>query len=237
MLEERIGYRFRDRYLLECALTHTSFANEQKIQTLKDYERIEFLGDAVLEMISSEFLYRTYPGKKEGELTKLRASLVCEPALAYCARDLSLGSFIRLGRGEEASGGREKDSITSDVMEALIGAMYLDSGGIEKPRQFIMTFILSDLEDKQLFYDAKSILQERAQREGHDVRYEVLEESGPGHQKRFRVAAVIEGRRCGIGEGRSKSSRQPMRRWAVQGPENRTSADAGAGNRHEAQKE
>ena len=99
-LEERIGYRFRDRYLLDCALTHTSFANEQKIQTFKDYERIEFLGDAVLEMISSDFLYRTYPDKKEGELTKLRASPVCEPALAYCARDLSLGTFIRLGRGE-----------------------------------------------------------------------------------------------------------------------------------------
>ena len=178
-LEERIGYRFRDRYLLDCALTHTSFANEQKIQTFKDYERIEFLGDAVLEMISSDFLYRTYPDKKEGELTKLRASLVCEPALAYCARDLSLGTFIRLGRGEEASGGREKDSIISDVMEALIGAMYLDSGGIEEPRRFILTYILSDLEDKQLFYDAKSILQERTQQGGHTMQYELLEESGP----------------------------------------------------------
>ena len=217
LLEERIGYRFRDRYLLECALTHTSFANEQKIQTLKDYERIEFLGDAVLEMISSEFLYRTYPEKKEGELTKLRASLVCEPALAYCARDLSLGAFIRLGRGEEASGGREKDSIISDVMEALIGAMYLDSGGIDIPRQFIMSFILSDLDDKQLFYDAKSILQERAQRKGHDVRYEILEESGPGHQKRFRVAAVIEGKRCGVGEGRSKKAAEQQAAYAALG--------------------
>ena len=206
VLEDRIGYRFRNRYLLECALTHTSFANEQKIQTFKDYERIEFLGDAVLEMISSDFLFREYPEKKEGELTKLRASLVCEPALAYCARDLSLGAFIRLGRGEEASGGREKDSIISDVMEALIGAMYLDSGGIEAPRHFILTFILSDLEDKQLFYDSKSILQERAQQEGHDVRYEILEESGPGHQKKFRVAAVVDGRQCGVGEGRSKKA-------------------------------
>lgn len=206
MLEERIGYRFQNRYLLDCALTHTSFANEQKIQTYRDYERIEFLGDAVLEMISSDFLYRNYPDKKEGELTKLRASLVCEPALAYCARDLSLGSFIRLGRGEEASGGREKDSIISDVMEALIGAMYLDSGGIEVPRRFILSFILSDLEDKQLFYDSKSILQERAQQDGHEVRYEVLEESGPGHRKTFRVAALIDGRRCGIGEGRSKKA-------------------------------
>ena len=206
VLEERIGYSFRNKYLLECALTHTSFANEQKIQTYKDYERIEFLGDAVLEMISSDFLYRTYPEKKEGELTKLRASLVCEPALAYCARDLSLGAFIRLGKGEEASGGREKDSIISDVMEAIIGAMYLDSGGIEEPRKFILTFILSDLENKQLFYDSKSILQERAQQKGYDVHYEVLEESGPGHCRKFRVAALIDGHQCGIGEGRSKKA-------------------------------
>jgi ribonuclease-3 len=217
LLEERIGYRFTDRYLLECALTHTSFANEQKIQTYKDYERIEFLGDAVLEMISSEFLFRTYPEKKEGELTKLRASLVCEPALAYCSRDLSLGAFIRLGRGEEASGGREKDSIISDVMEALIGAMYLDSKDIEVPRKFILNFILSDLEDKQLFYDAKSILQERAQREGYEVRYELLDESGPGHCKTFRVAALVNGENCGIGEGRSKKAAEQQAAYAALG--------------------
>lgn len=215
VLEERIGYRFKDRYLLECALTHTSFANEQKIHTYKDYERIEFLGDAVLEMLSSEFLFKTYPEKKEGELTKLRASLVCEPALAYCARDLSLGDFIRLGRGEEASGGREKDSIISDVMEALIGAMYLDSRGIEAPRRFILQFILSDLEDKQLFYDSKSILQERAQQRGEDVKYEILEETGPGHKKRFRVAAVIGGRHCGVGEGRSKKAAEQQAAYAA----------------------
>jgi ribonuclease-3 len=214
-LEERIGYRFRDRYLLDCALTHTSFANEQKIQTFKDYERIEFLGDAVLEMISSDFLYRTYPDKKEGELTKLRASLVCEPALAYCARDLSLGTFIRLGRGEEASGGREKDSIISDVMEALIGAMYLDSGGIEEPRRFILTYILSDLEDKQLFYDAKSILQERTQQGGHTMQYELIEESGPGHCRTFRVAVLIDGQRCGTGEGRSKKAAEQQAAYSA----------------------
>ena len=214
-LEERIGYRFRDRYLLDCALTHTSFANEQKIQTFKDYERIEFLGDAVLEMISSDFLYRTYPDKKEGELTKLRASLVCEPALAYCARDLSLGTFIRLGRGEEASGGREKDSIISDVMEALIGAMYLDSGGIEEPRKFILTYILSDLEDKQLFYDAKSILQERTQQGGHTMQYELLEESGPGHSRTIRDAVLIDGQRCGTGEGRSKKAAEQQAAYSA----------------------
>lgn len=217
ILEQKIGYSFRNRYLLECALTHTSFANEQKIQTFRDYERIEFLGDAVLEMLSSEFLYRTYPDKNEGELTKLRASLVCEPALAYCARDLSLGAFIRLGRGEEASGGREKDSIISDVMEALIGAMYLDSGSIDVPKRFILEFILSDLEDKQLFYDSKSILQERAQQDGHDVRYELLEETGPGHHKCFRVAAIINGKSCGVGEGRSKKAAEQQAAYAALG--------------------
>ena len=215
VLEERIGYRFQNRYLLDCALTHTSFANEQKIHTLQDYERIEFLGDAVLEMVSSDFLYRAYPDKKEGELTKLRASLVCEPALAYCARDLSLGNYIRLGKGEEASGGREKDSIISDVMEALIGAMYLDSGTVEAPRRFIMSFILSDLEDKQLFYDSKSILQERAQQKGHDVRYEILSESGPGHRKHFRVAAVVDGQQRGTGEGRSKKAAEQQAAYAA----------------------
>ncbi len=215
MLEERIGYTFRKRYLLECALTHTSFANEQKIHTFKDYERIEFLGDAVLEMISSEFLFRTYPDKKEGELTKLRASLVCEPALAYCARDLSLGAFIRLGKGEEQSGGREKDSIISDVVEALIGAMYLDSGDIEVSRKFILKFILSDVEEKQLFYDAKSILQERAQRDGHEVHYELLEESGPGHCKSFRVAVIVNGEKCGVGEGRSKKAAEQQAAYAA----------------------
>ena len=215
VLEERIGYRFRDRYLLNCALTHTSFANEQKIQTLRDYERIEFLGDAVLEMLSSEFLYRTYPEKKEGELTKLRASLVCEPALAFCARDLSLGDFIRLGKGEEAGGGREKDSIISDVMEALIGAMYLDSGSVEEPRRFIMKYILSDLEDKKLFYDSKSILQERAQRDGLEVTYEILEESGPGHRKTFRAAVAVGGKRCGLGEGRSKKAAEQQAAYAA----------------------
>ena len=211
---DKLGYRFREDGLLRRALTHSSLAVEQH-RMGEDNERLEYLGDAVLEMISSDFLYRTYPDKKEGELTKLRASLVCEPALAYCARDLSLGTFIRLGRGEEASGGREKDSIISDVMEALIGAMYLDSGGIEEPRRFILTYILSDLEDKQLFYDAKSILQERTQQGGHTMQYELLEESGPGHCRTFRVAVLIDGQRCGTGEGRSKKAAEQQAAYSA----------------------
>ena len=204
LLEERIGYRFKDRYLLQCALTHTSFANEQRIRNCEDYERLEFLGDAVLEMVSSAFLYTRYPGAKEGEMTRLRASLVCEAALAYCAKDFGLSDFIRLGKGEEAGGGRAKESIISDVCEALIGAIYLDSGGIECPREFIYRFILSDLENKRLFYDAKSKLQEYIQQQNGTIEYRLLEESGPGHMKHCVVSAVVNGEERTVGEGRSK---------------------------------
>ena len=203
-LEERIGYHFKDRYLLECALTHASYANEQKIRRLKDYERLEFLGDAVLEMLSSEFLYSQYPEKREGQLSKLRASLVCEPSLAYCARDLELEKYIRLGKGEEACGGRQNDAIIADVCEALLGAIYLDSGSIEEARRFVLQFILSDLEGKLLFYDAKTILQERIQKNGGTVTYEILREEGPVHQPVYEAASLINGTRAGIGTGRSK---------------------------------
>lgn len=206
ILEERIGYCFHDKKLLKQALTHSSFTNEQKINKTEDYERLEFLGDAVLEMISSQFLFHTYPKLSEGELTKLRASMVCEPALAFCARDLELGQFIRLGKGEELSGGRERESITSDVMEAVIGAIFLD-GGTERAREFILRFILSDLENKQLFYDSKSNLQELMQgtlkKEFH---YELLEESGPEHSKSFVVEVIMEGKSLGRGLGRTKKA-------------------------------
>lgn len=161
-LEKRIGYTFRDKKLLRQALTHSSFANEQKINKLEDYERLEFLGDAVLELVSSDFLFHENPQMPEGKLTKLRSSMVCEPALAYCARDLELGQYMLLGKGEEATGGRGRDSITSDVMEAVIGAMYLD-GGFQAAHDFIHRFVLSDLENKILFYDSKTVLQEMIQ--------------------------------------------------------------------------
>ncbi len=205
-LEQKIGYRFKDRSLIEQALTHSSYVNEHKINRCRDYERLEFLGDAVLEMVSSAVLYKKYPEKKEGELSKLRSTLVCEPALAYCARDIGLENFIRLGKGEEATGGRQRDSIISDVMEATIGAMYLDSGRVEEAQDFIMKFILSDLENKRLFYDAKSILQEKIQQHGQTIRYEVLEECGPEHCKIFKVAALIDDKQVQTGEGRSKKA-------------------------------
>lgn len=205
-LEERIGYQFRDEALLRQALTHSSFTNEQKINKAKNYERLEFLGDAVLELVSSDFLFREYPEVPEGELTKLRASMVCEPSLAFCAKDLELGEFIRLGKGEESTGGRHRDSITSDAMEAVIGAIYLD-GGMAAAKAFIDRFILSDLEDKQLFYDSKSNLQELVQGKfKQELSYRLLNESGPEHDKTFRVSVHMGEEVLGEGQGRTKKA-------------------------------
>ncbi len=205
-LEKKIGYPFQNKKLLRQALTHSSFANEQKINRLEDYERLEFLGDAVLELVSSEFLFRENPQMPEGKLTRLRSSMVCEPALAYCARDLEIGKYILLGRGEEATGGRERDSIISDVMEALIGALYLD-GGFEAAKSYIHRFILSDLENKILFYDSKTILQEMVQTmPGALLTYELTGEKGPDHDKEFQVKALIDGKEAGSGSGRTKKA-------------------------------
>ncbi len=205
-LEQRIGYQFHDISLLKQALTHSSCTNEQKINKTGNYERLEFLGDAVLELTSSEFLFHEHQDVPEGELTKMRASMVCEPALAFCARDLELGKFIRLGKGEENTGGRERDSIISDVMEAVTGAIYLD-GGMEPARQFINSFILSDLEDKRLFYDSKSNLQELIQGKlKKEFWYELLEESGPEHNKVFKVSVHMEDEVLGEGIGKTKKA-------------------------------
>lgn len=205
-LQDKIDYRFQNTELLKQALTHSSFANEQKINKLKDYERLEFLGDAVLELVSSEFLFRENPQMPEGQLTKLRASMVCEPALAYCAKDIDLGSYILLGRGEEYTGGRYRSSITSDVMEAIIGAIFLD-GGIENAKKHIYRFILSDLENKILFLDSKTILQEEIQKKKDaQLRYELIGESGPDHNKQFTVDAYLNDVLIGSGTGRTKKA-------------------------------
>lgn len=205
-LQKKIGYTFRDESLLKQALTHSSFANEQKINKLKNYERLEFLGDAVLELISSEFLFREHEELPEGQLTKLRASMVCEPALAYCARDIDLGSYILLGRGEEATGGRNRDSIISDVMEAVIGAIFLD-GGIENAKAYIDRFVLSDLDNKMLFIDSKTLLQEEIQKDSDaQLRYELVGEQGPEHNKEFQVAAYLNDVLIGSGTGRNKKT-------------------------------
>lgn len=205
-LEIKIGYHFENKLLLRQALTHSSFANEQKVNKFEDYERLEFLGDAVLELVSSEFLFQENKEMPEGKLTRMRASIVCEQALAYCARQFGLETYILLGVGEERTGGRTKDSIISDVMEAIIGAIYIDSG-MEQAAAFIQRFVLSDLEHKKLFYDAKTILQEVVQQKNEGrLHYELIRESGPDHDKLFVVEARIDEKRIGEGTGKTKKA-------------------------------
>lgn len=207
-LENEIGYQFKDKSLLKQALTHSSFSNEQKIRKRKNYERIEFLGDAVLELVSSDYFYRTYPEETEGNLTKMRAAAVCEQALAITARQLKLGSYMIFGKGEEANGGRERESIIADAVEAVIGAIYLDES-LEEARKFIYRFVLNDLDHKRLFYDAKSILQEHVQEtKAGELVYELIREEGPEHDKLFAVEARLNDVTIGSGEGKSKKTAQ-----------------------------
>lgn len=204
-LEEIFCYRFRNQELLRLALTHSSYANEKRMGKSRCNERLEFLGDAVLELISSEFLFAHYPDMPEGELTKKRASMVCEPSLAMSARDIRLQKFILLGKGEEFTGGRERDSITSDALEAVIGAIYLD-GGIEQAKNFVLRFILNDLENKSLFYDSKTVLQEIVQDQGKVPEYVLTGCTGPDHDKRFFAEVHVSGEIYGKGAGHTKKA-------------------------------
>ena len=206
-LEGKIGYTFKDKTLFKQALTHSSYANEHRHEGLKDNERLEFLGDAVLEIISSEYLFYNYPDMAEGEMTKLRASIVCEPTLALCTHEISLGSYLFLGKGEERTGGRNRDSIVSDAMESVIGAIYLD-GGFASAKEFIHKFILKDIEHKKLFYDSKTILQEIVQSDykGKEIEYVLTGEIGPDHDKKFVVSLVVGDKTLGEGTGRTKKA-------------------------------
>lgn len=205
-LESKIGYYFKNKLLLRQALTHSSFANEQKINKQEDYERLEFLGDAVLELVSSEFLFQENRQMTEGQLTRTRASIVCEQALAYSAKEFGLEAYILLGKGEERTGGRTKDSIISDVMEAIIGAIYIDSG-MQQASDFVHRFILSDLEHKKLFYDAKTILQEFVQQKNKGtLHYQLIRADGPDHDKLFVVEARIDEKKMGEGTGKTKKA-------------------------------
>lgn len=205
-LQEVIGYQFKDPGLLTHALTHSSYANEKHWDKTRCNERLEFLGDAVLEVISSDFLFHTYESMPEGEMTKLRASLVCEPTLAYCADVIPLGDYLLLGKGEDLTGGRKRPSVVSDAMEAVIGAIYLD-GGLANAKEFIHRFILNDIEHKQLFYDSKTILQEIVQENGtQPVEYILTKEEGPDHNKNFTVEARVNGKVMGQGSGHTKKA-------------------------------
>ena len=205
-LENRIGYQFKDLNKLRKAMTHTSYANEKKLGRTGSNERLEFLGDAVLEVVTSEFLFEQYPDMPEGEMTKKRASMVCEMSLAFSAREFDLPEFILLGKGEEGTGGRKRDSIISDATEALIGAIYLD-GGFDAARRFIREFILNDIEHKKLFYDSKTVLQEIVQEDNcKEIEYHLIREDGPDHDKNFLVEVLIKGISMGEGAGHTKKA-------------------------------
>ena len=204
-LEEKIGYTFKDKKLLRTALTHSSYKNESETEEWDDYERQEFLGDAVLELVSSDYIYHHHPEMREGEMTKFRASLVCEPTLAECAKEIDLSDHILLGKGEDRQDSRHRDSIVSDVFEALIGGIFLDSG-LKGAKDFIYRFVLNDIEHRSLFNDSKSKLQDVIQAEGWTLEYVLAEESGPEHMKRFTMAAVINGKECARAMGSSKKS-------------------------------
>ena len=204
--EQKIGYSFENVKLLEQALTHSSYANECFWCKHQDNERLEFLGDAVLEIAVSEYLYHKYPKRLEGELTRTRASIVCESTLALCTRDLQLGKYLLLGKGEEQTGGRERSSILSDALEAVIGAVYLD-GGFASAKELVTRVVLNDIEHKQLFFDSKTILQELVQGNyNQQLQYFLVREEGPDHDKKFVVEARIGDTIYGQGTGRTKKS-------------------------------
>ncbi|MBQ7676621.1 MAG: ribonuclease III [Lachnospiraceae bacterium] len=207
-VEEAIAYEFKDKNLLKMALTHSSYANENRLPHFSDNERLEFLGDAVLELMSSEFLYLNFPELPEGDLSKMRAALVCEPTLANVARKLSLGEHIRLSHGEQVNGGGARDSILSDAMEALLGAMYLD-GAKADCKRLIESYILVDIEKRFLQFDSKTRLQELVQG-AHTgaLSYILVAEEGPDHDKTFTMEVHLDERCIGRGSGSSKKSAQ-----------------------------
>ena len=209
-LEEKLGYTFQNRALLENALTHSSYANENKHTGAQSNERLEFLGDSVLGMVTADYLYRVHPDLPEGDLTRTRAALVCEGSLVEVAQQLELGAYLKLGKGEDAGGGRERPSIVADAVDAVLAAVYLD-GGIGSARKIIQRFILDREEEKSGSRDYKTALQELVQREsGQVLAYRLVGSTGPDHAKRFQVEVELNGAPVGAGEGRSKKEAEQM---------------------------
>ncbi|MFS9219353.1 ribonuclease III [Streptococcus sanguinis] len=205
-LLEQFALVFSDETLLETAFTHTSYANEHRLLKISHNERLEFLGDAVLQLIISEYLYTKYPKRPEGDLSKLRSMIVREESLAGFARDCQFDQFIKLGRGEEKSGGRNRDTILGDLFEAFLGALLLDKG-VEAVKSFLYQVMIPKVEagDFERVTDYKTKLQELLQINGDvEIAYQVVSETGPAHAKNFEVAVLINGRKSGQGQGRSK---------------------------------
>lgn len=208
-LEAKLGYHFKDRALLENALTHSSYANENR-GALGSNERLEFLGDSVLGMVTADFLFKEHPDLPEGDLTRTRAALVCEESLVEVADLLDLGAYLKLGRGEEAGGGRERPSIRADAVEAVLAAVYLD-GGLVEARKIIQRFVLDKETEKSASRDYKTTLQELVQREsGQVLTYRLTGESGPDHAKVFSVEVDLNGQKVGEGTGHSKKEAEQM---------------------------
>ena len=204
-LEAGLGYTFRDKSILENALTHSSYANENRERGLHDNERLEFLGDSILGFVVADYLYRSFPDKPEGELTRIRADLVCEKNLARAAATIRLGSFLLLGHGEEQGGGRKRDSIVSDAMESVIAASFMD-GGFAAAKEIIDRLILSNIpKGRPRNFDYKTAFQELVQRKkDQQIHYELTGESGPDHDKHFEVEVLLNGKAVGHGVGSSK---------------------------------
>ena len=208
LLQARIGYRFADEALLVRALTHTSFANEQKAGRIGSNERLEFLGDSVLSLTVCSYLYNTYPELPEGRLTVLRKNLVCQRALAEYAAEIELGTYLLLGKGEEKDG-REKPKLLEDAFEALLGAIYLDCGSLSRVAEFVLPFVKAELSkmqnELQPLEDYKTLLQQYVQQmPGEELRYETIGETGPDNAKRFTVRVLINSNEFGTGTGNSK---------------------------------
>lgn len=206
-MEESLKYKFKDKSLLETALTHSSYANEAKGSNVKYNERLEFLGDAILGFVVGSFIFKEYPDTPEGELTKLRASVVCEAMLSKKARLLNVGEHMRLGKGEENTGGRDRNSILADAFEAIIGAIYID-GGIDEASKFVLTQLkdsIFEMKNSVKILDSKTSLQEILQKDSNAaIEYTIVGESGPAHDKEFKVEVKNKGEVLGVGCGKSK---------------------------------
>ncbi len=217
-LETAIGYRFKNITLLQNALTHSSYANERWHDSLKSNERLEFLGDSILGMLVAEYLYRNYPNRPEGELTRMRADMVCEKTLALVANKIGLGQHLLLGHGEEQGGGRSRESILADAVESVIAATFLD-GGLTAALGFIQRFILTNVPETKLRNaDYKTMLQELVQQKKNQVlTYTLVGQSGPDHDKSFTVEVSLNGTVVGSGTGRSKKrAEQESARCAIE---------------------
>ncbi|MDF2593754.1 MAG: ribonuclease [Clostridia bacterium] len=209
-IQEKIGYHFKSIEVLKQSLTHSSYANEHRNHLFRDNERLEFLGDAILDLIISEYLFKKHAQMPEGDLSKVRASIVCEASLAKTAKVVGLGQYILLGKGEEMTGGRERASILADAFEALTGGIFLD-GGFDEAKKFLANSLIHQVEKitslEEFYTDYKTVLQENIQKESNiPISYEVVSEEGPDHDKNFHVE-VYHGTSC-LGKGTGKSKKE-----------------------------